>query len=77
MNAVSEAVTGLSEQAPNAPGLREVPYNYTSFSDREVVIRLLGEPIWALLDELRTERRAGRSARRLFRIGPVQRRRRH
>ncbi len=23
--------------------LREIPYNYTSFSDREIVIRLLGE----------------------------------
>jgi hypothetical protein len=22
--------------------LREIPYNYTSFSDREIVIRLLG-----------------------------------
>ena len=25
--------------------LREIPYNYTSFSDREIVIRLLGERI--------------------------------
>ena len=24
------------------PRIREIPYNYTSFSDREVVIRLLG-----------------------------------
>ena len=24
-----------------APRLREIPYNYTSFSDREIVIRLL------------------------------------
>ena len=23
--------------------LREIPYNYTSYSDREIVIRLLGE----------------------------------
>jgi hypothetical protein len=30
------------------PRLREIPYNYTSFSDREIVIRLLGEPGWAL-----------------------------
>ena len=33
--------------------LREIPYNYTSFSDREIVIRLLGAENWALLDELR------------------------
>ena len=24
------------------PRLREIPYNYTSFSDREIVIRLFG-----------------------------------
>ncbi len=23
--------------------IREIPYNYTSFSDREIVIRFLGE----------------------------------
>ena len=26
-----------------AARLREIPYNYTSFSDREIVLRLLGE----------------------------------
>ena len=31
--------------------LREIPYNYTSFSDREIVIRLLGESMWRVLDE--------------------------
>ncbi|WP_373321571.1 DUF3683 domain-containing protein, partial [Rivihabitans pingtungensis] len=31
------------------PRLREIPYNYTSFSDREIVIRLLGEDTWNLL----------------------------
>ena len=36
--------------------LREIPYNYTSFSDREIVIRLLGQENWAILDELRSER---------------------
>jgi len=30
--------------------LREIPYNYTSFSDREIVIRLLGAPHWDLLN---------------------------
>ena len=48
--------------------LREIPYNYTSFSDREIVIRLLGEPAWELLDELRSERRTGRSARMLYEV---------
>jgi len=48
--------------------LREIPYNYTSFSDREIVIRLLGEPMWQLLDELRHERSTGRSARMLYEV---------
>ncbi len=46
--------------------LREIPYNYTSFSDREVVIRLLGEDAWQVLLSLRAERRTGRSARMLY-----------
>ncbi|PRC93798.1 DUF3683 domain-containing protein [Solimicrobium silvestre] len=48
--------------------LREIPYNYTSFSDREIVIRLLGEPAWHLLDTLRVARQTGRSARMLYEV---------
>jgi FAD/FMN-containing dehydrogenase/Fe-S oxidoreductase len=48
--------------------LREIPYNYTSFSDREVVIRLLGDEAWAALDALRGERVTGRSARMLYEV---------
>lgn len=48
--------------------LREIPYNYTSFSDREIVNRLLGEDAWQLLDDLRGERRTGRSARMLYEV---------
>ncbi|WP_373277553.1 DUF3683 domain-containing protein [Chitinibacter tainanensis] len=48
--------------------LREIPYNYTSFSDREIVIRLLGDDGWRILDELRQERKTGRSARMLFEV---------
>jgi FAD/FMN-containing dehydrogenase/Fe-S oxidoreductase len=48
--------------------LREIPYNYTSFSDREIVIRFLGEEIWDVLNELRGERKTGRSARMLFEV---------
>ncbi|WP_322105736.1 FAD/FMN-binding oxidoreductase [Paraburkholderia sp. J41] len=50
------------------PRLREIPYNYTSFSDREIVIRLLGEAAWDALAELRAERRTGRSARMLYEV---------
>ena len=48
--------------------LREIPYNYTSFSDREIVIRLLGAENWAILDELRGQRVTGRSARMLYEV---------
>jgi FAD/FMN-containing dehydrogenase/Fe-S oxidoreductase len=48
--------------------LREIPYNYTSFSDREIVIRLLGSKAWDALAELRAERRTGRSARMLYEV---------
>jgi FAD/FMN-containing dehydrogenase/Fe-S oxidoreductase len=59
------------ERVPAAPlpaRLREIPYNYTSFSDREIVMRLLGAPAWNILDGLRTERRTGRSARMLYEV---------
>ncbi len=50
------------------PRLREIPYNYTSLSDREIVMRLLGASAWDDLNELRTERRTGRSARMLYEV---------
>ena len=51
-----------------AERIREIPYNYTSFSDREIVIRLLGQASWRLVEELRGERKTGRSARMLFEV---------
>ncbi|MEW6512738.1 MAG: DUF3683 domain-containing protein [Pseudomonadota bacterium] len=48
--------------------LREIPYNTTSFSDREIVIRLLGADMWAILDVLRAQRVTGRSARMLYEV---------
>jgi hypothetical protein len=48
--------------------IREIPYNYTSFSDREIVIRLLGARAWEVLNQLREERRTGRSARMLYEV---------
>jgi len=61
-------LSALHADAESPARLREIPYNYTSFSDREIVIRLLGEDAWRLLDELRGERRTGRSARMLFEV---------
>jgi len=53
---------------PNTARIREIPYNYTSFSDREIVIRFLGDDSWNILEALRGERVTGRSARMLFEI---------
>ena len=57
-----------SAQTADAVRLREIPYNYTSFSDREIVIRLLGRRAWEVLQQLREERRTGRSARMLYEV---------
>ncbi len=48
--------------------IREIPYNYTSYSDREIVLRFLGQASWDDLNKLRNQRRTGRSARMLFEI---------
>jgi len=48
--------------------IREIPYNYTSFSDHEIVTRFLGESIWQLIEELRGERNTGISARMLLEV---------
>jgi hypothetical protein len=63
----------LLARPPQAPEsdherIREIPYNYTSFSDREIVIRLLGRRAWEVLNQLRKERRTGRSARMLYEV---------
>src|SRR5690349_19913653 len=68
MNALGEPVAARQDSRTERSRLREIPYNYTSFSDREIVMRLLGAPMWALLEELRGERRTGRSARMLFEV---------
>jgi len=68
MNAPADLPSTVLEPTAGPPRLREIPYNYTSFSDREIVIRLLGAPMWQLLEELRGERRTGRSARMLFEV---------
>lgn len=62
------AAAAVAAQAHEPVRLREIPYNYTSFSDREIVIRLLGKRAWELLDQLRQERQTGRSARMLYEV---------
>ncbi len=74
MNAPLQISTALAtdalvdEAGEHAARLREIPYNYTSFSDREIVLRLLGARAWELLNLLRQERRTGRSARMLYEV---------
>ncbi|MEJ7929163.1 FAD/FMN-binding oxidoreductase [Ramlibacter sp. AN1015] len=68
MNAPTTLDHLLDAREAQAPRLREIPYNYTSFSDREIVIRLLGERAWELLSGLRAERHTGRSARMLYEV---------
>jgi FAD/FMN-containing dehydrogenase/Fe-S-cluster-containing hydrogenase component 2 len=62
-------LVNASGEAPHGhERIREIPYNYTSFSDREIVIRLLGSRAWEVLNQLREERRTGRSARMLYEV---------
>jgi FAD/FMN-containing dehydrogenase/Fe-S oxidoreductase len=71
MNAVTRPEQLMPQSVPGATTserIREIPYNYTSFSDREIVIRLLGAAAWATLLRLRDERQTGRSARMLYEV---------
>jgi hypothetical protein len=47
---------------------REIPYNYTSADDRQVVTSLVGRGVWQKLEALRERRVTGRSARLLLRV---------
>ncbi|HIO91737.1 MAG TPA: DUF3683 domain-containing protein [Leucothrix mucor] len=47
---------------------REIPYNYTSFSDREIVIRVLGKRAWEILETLRETRETGLSSHMLLEL---------
>ena len=68
MNAPTTITQLVAARRGDAPRLREIPYNYTSFSDREIVIRLLGARAWERPGRLREERRTGRSARMLYEV---------
>jgi hypothetical protein len=47
---------------------REIPYNYTSASDRQAISFILGEEVVRQIDELRDLRVTGRSARLLMQL---------
>ncbi len=62
------SVSEIVHAGPAGENIREIPYNYTSCSDREIVLRFLGAEAWDDLNALRSQRRTGRSARMLFEI---------
>src|SRR5207237_296517 len=68
MNAPTTLEQLMAAVDGDAPRLREIPYNYTPFSDREIVIRLLGSRAWDVLNQLRQERRTGPSAGRRYEV---------
>jgi FAD/FMN-containing dehydrogenase/Fe-S oxidoreductase len=55
-------------EAMKAQVQREIPYNYTSAEDEQVVRILFGAPVWDALERLRARRVTGRSARLLMRF---------
>ena len=68
LTSIADPTVGHIATAGSSARLREIPYNYTSFSDREIVIRLLGARAWEVLSRLRDERQTGRSARMLYEV---------
>ena len=68
LTSVADADFAQLRVSESTARLREIPYNYTSFSDREIVIRLLGARAWDVLSQLRDERQTGRSARMLYEV---------
>ena len=47
---------------------REIPYNFTSADDQLIINHLFGAEVWDSLEELRSQRITGRSARLVMRF---------
>jgi hypothetical protein len=54
LTVVSNTGIPCHKRVSNLQQYREIPYNYTSFSDKEIVCRFLGDQSWELLEQLRT-----------------------
>lgn len=52
----------------NTNTYREIPYNFTSADDRLIIKHLFGQNVWSDLEELRSQRVTGRSARLVMRF---------
>lgn len=58
----------MSESNMKREQYREIPYNYTSADDRLIIRHLFGPAVWDNLEELRSQRITGRSARLMMRF---------
>ena len=56
----------ISDKQATIP--REIPYNYTSYTDEDIIVRFLGKSAWQMIKELRQVRQTGHSARILFEV---------
>ena len=61
LRSIAQKSSFVESSIETGPRIREIPYNYTSFSDREIIIRLLGDDAWDILQSLRGERRDRKS----------------
>ncbi len=52
----------------NSKNYREIPYNFTSADDKLIIKLLFGSEVWDDLEELRSQRITGRSARLVMRF---------
>ncbi|MDJ0623807.1 MAG: DUF3683 domain-containing protein [Desulfocapsaceae bacterium] len=52
----------------NTEAYREIPYNFTSADDKLIINHLFGPHVWDSLEELRSQRITGRSARLVMRF---------
>ncbi len=50
----------------NGNRFREITYNYTSFSDKEIILKYFDEETWQQVESLRDKRITGRSAKLLY-----------
>lgn len=66
IKAQTKKVTNHNENKKET--IREIPYNYTSLSDKEIVERLLGKRGWEIIAKLRKSRVTGVSASMFFKI---------
>ncbi len=58
----------MNSSKMNKKNYREIPYNFTSADDKLIINLLFGSEVWDDLEELRSQRISGRSARLVMRF---------